>query len=186
MALDPWTVLGLEAGAEAAEIKRAYLLRSKLLHPDRHQTASPEVAAEAERAMRDLNAAWAELGARGAGDVGGGGRGGRDPAPSAAEAIEWFVGTVVETALRSGRALAAWERDALVGPVRQLAKLSPEKQRKLRRRVLAALHADQHAVGSGSGLPRDWRRNWDVLSVSDVDASILVLLDDMMEELELA
>lgn len=194
MALDPWTVLGLENGADAADIKRAYLLRSKLLHPDRHQTASPDVLEEAERAMRHLNAAWAELRGRGA-DAGGASspepgradtsrRRRRDPDPSPTEAFEWFVGAVVDTALRSGKALASWERDALVAPVAKLATLSADRHRKLRRRVLAALHADQDSAGAGSGLPREWRRNWDVLSESDVNAGILVLLDDLMEQLE--
>ena len=189
MPLDPWTVLGLESGADAREVKHAYLLRSKLLHPDRHQAASREVLAEAERAMRDLNAAWAELRDRGGGESsrppreGGTRRAGRDTAPSPTEAFEWFMGTVVGTALRSGKALAAWERDALVAPIGQLARLSQEQQRKLRRRVLTALHADQDAAGGGSALPQEWRRNWDVLSVSDVNAGILVVLDDVMEQL---
>jgi len=58
---DPWAVLGIERTATPEEARRAYLLRSQLLHPDRHQGSSPELLAEAERAMRALNEAWAHV-----------------------------------------------------------------------------------------------------------------------------
>jgi curved DNA-binding protein CbpA len=55
---DPWRVLGVEPSAPLEEARQAYLLRSQLVHPDRHQGAAPRVRAEAERAMRELNDAW--------------------------------------------------------------------------------------------------------------------------------
>ncbi len=64
MASDPWTVLGVAPSATYAEVRRAYLVRSQLLHPDRHQGSGPDVMAEAERAMRELNDAWNTVRAR--------------------------------------------------------------------------------------------------------------------------
>ena len=55
---DPWTVLGVDRSAGYDEARHAYLIRSQLLHPDRHQGASPDVLAEAQRAMRELSDAW--------------------------------------------------------------------------------------------------------------------------------
>jgi hypothetical protein len=55
---DPWVVLGVDPTAGYAEAHRAYLVRCQLFHPDRHQGASAEVLAEADRATRELNGAW--------------------------------------------------------------------------------------------------------------------------------
>ena len=58
---DPWQVLGLPSTATYDEAHRAYTVRAKLLHPDNHQDAKPDVAAEAQRAMGQLNTAWEEI-----------------------------------------------------------------------------------------------------------------------------
>ena len=60
--MDPYAVLGVTRDATDGEIRATYHRRAALLHPDRHQGAPPEVVAEAERAMRALNDAWAVLG----------------------------------------------------------------------------------------------------------------------------
>jgi hypothetical protein len=56
--LDPYAVLGVGRSATAAEIRAAYLRRSKELHPDHFAEASPEQRAAATRAMQDLTAAY--------------------------------------------------------------------------------------------------------------------------------
>jgi len=55
---DPWAVLGVAPGVSLGAAREAYLLRLQLLHPDHHQGMAPAVVAEAERATRELNAAW--------------------------------------------------------------------------------------------------------------------------------
>jgi hypothetical protein len=57
-----YDVLGVPDDATAAQIKRAYRLRVRLLHPDHHAGAAPELREEASRAAQDLNEAWAVLG----------------------------------------------------------------------------------------------------------------------------
>jgi DnaJ-class molecular chaperone len=61
VALTYYDVLGVDRHADAFTLRRAYHLRSQLLHPDRHNGASPEVLEAAGRAMAELNHAWAVL-----------------------------------------------------------------------------------------------------------------------------
>lgn len=58
---DPYQVLGVAPGADAAEIRRAYLALARRFHPDAHADRSPAERAHAERRMRDVNVAWATL-----------------------------------------------------------------------------------------------------------------------------
>lgn len=55
---DPWAVLGVDSSVDYETARSAYLVRSQLLHPDRHQGASAAVLAEANRSQEELNAAW--------------------------------------------------------------------------------------------------------------------------------
>ena len=55
---DPWGVLGVEPTATVEEIRNAYRRRSMLLHPDLHSGRPDAVRREAERAMRQLTAAY--------------------------------------------------------------------------------------------------------------------------------
>lgn len=59
---DHYRVLGVQATASAAEVRKAYLQHARRHHPDRHQASPPAVRAEHDRAMREVNAAWAVLG----------------------------------------------------------------------------------------------------------------------------
>ncbi len=58
---DHYAVLGVASDATAAEVRSAYLAAARTAHPDRH-VGDPAAAAAAEERMRELNAAWAELG----------------------------------------------------------------------------------------------------------------------------
>ncbi|MFZ4431922.1 MAG: DnaJ domain-containing protein [Microthrixaceae bacterium] len=58
---DQYAVLGIPADATAAQVRAAYLAAARTAHPDRH-IGDPLAAAAAEERMRELNAAWAELG----------------------------------------------------------------------------------------------------------------------------
>jgi curved DNA-binding protein CbpA len=62
MARTHYEVLGVARAASAAELRRAYLERARLLHPDRHIDAGPAGRAEAERAMQEVTEAWRILG----------------------------------------------------------------------------------------------------------------------------
>src|SRR4051812_11688217 len=57
-----YDVLGVDPAAQEAQIRRAYLRLAREYHPDRHNADSPAVREQAERRMRDVNAAWAVLG----------------------------------------------------------------------------------------------------------------------------
>ena len=57
-----YDVLGVQPGADASSVRRAYVAKARLYHPDFHADASPEVRAHAEAEMRSVNAAWAVLG----------------------------------------------------------------------------------------------------------------------------
>ena len=54
---DPWAVLGVDPGTPLAQARHAYLVRLRLVHPDHHQGAGPDVLAEADRATRALTEA---------------------------------------------------------------------------------------------------------------------------------
>lgn len=56
--MDPFAVLGVAPSATDAEVREAYLRRSKELHPDRYAEASEGARAQATRAMQELNAAY--------------------------------------------------------------------------------------------------------------------------------
>jgi len=57
-----YDALGVEPDASDSDIRRAYLRLAREYHPDGHSTDRPAVREQAERRMRDVNAAWAELG----------------------------------------------------------------------------------------------------------------------------
>lgn len=61
---DPYTVLGVDPGADLTEIRRTYLARLRASHPD----LRPGDAAAEER-TRDLNRAWEQVRARRAATV---------------------------------------------------------------------------------------------------------------------
>jgi hypothetical protein len=63
--VDPYVVLGVAHSATAAEIREAYLRRSKELHPDRLIHASEHERALATRAMQDVTVAYGLLRDRG-------------------------------------------------------------------------------------------------------------------------
>jgi hypothetical protein len=62
MARTHYEVLGVTRAASAGELRKAYLERARLLHPDRHIDAGPRARDEAERAMQELTEAWRVLG----------------------------------------------------------------------------------------------------------------------------
>lgn len=57
-----YDVLGVTPGADASSIRRAYVAKARMYHPDFHADATPEVKAHAEAEMRSINEAWAVLG----------------------------------------------------------------------------------------------------------------------------
>lgn len=59
---DYYAVLGVAPGASHEAIHQAYRRLAKLWHPDRYTFAPPELQARAERRMRAISRAWAELG----------------------------------------------------------------------------------------------------------------------------
>lgn len=59
---DPWEILGLEAGADRAEVKRAFRRLSRLSHPDLAcANGEPAEAGEAAAAFRELKEAYEAL-----------------------------------------------------------------------------------------------------------------------------
>lgn len=56
-----WVVLGVEPGASAAELRSAYLARSREYHPDRVDGLGPKLRQVAEEEMKSINAAYEEL-----------------------------------------------------------------------------------------------------------------------------
>ncbi|MEO1063577.1 MAG: J domain-containing protein [Actinomycetota bacterium] len=59
---DHYEVLDVARGADAAEIRAAYLQRARALHPDRWSDRPESERKRAERAMQDVNEAWRVLG----------------------------------------------------------------------------------------------------------------------------
>ncbi len=57
-----YDVLGVQPGADASSIRRAYVAKARVYHPDFHAEATAEVKAHAEAEMRLINEAWAILG----------------------------------------------------------------------------------------------------------------------------
>ncbi len=57
-----YEVLGVNPQADATTVRRAYVAKARVYHPDFHVAASAEVRAHAEEQMRIINAAWAVLG----------------------------------------------------------------------------------------------------------------------------
>lgn len=57
-----YEVLGVEEGAPAAEVRRAYVRLARRHHPDFFVDADESSRVEAERRMRAINEAWAVLG----------------------------------------------------------------------------------------------------------------------------
>lgn len=60
-AVDPHSLLGISPGSSKEQIEEAYRRLVQIYHPDRYATSPVEVRLEAERRMRDVNAARDEL-----------------------------------------------------------------------------------------------------------------------------
>lgn len=60
--MNPYEVLGVDPGASADEVRRAYLRLARRYHPDYFTAAEPGERARAERRMQEVNEAWAVLG----------------------------------------------------------------------------------------------------------------------------
>jgi hypothetical protein len=123
---DPWVVLGVPPGASLDAARDAYLVRLQLLHPDHHQGMGPAVVAEADRATRELNAAWGTVQR-----LLSAGQPSPDPAPSRppgaapgppgppatpAGCLQWAIDRLVAAALREGQPLTAAEVELLRRP----------------------------------------------------------------------
>jgi curved DNA-binding protein CbpA len=57
-----YEVLGVDAGASTAEIRRAFVRLARMHHPDRNASADAEARRAAERRMQLINEAWSVLG----------------------------------------------------------------------------------------------------------------------------
>ncbi len=86
--MDHYESLGVRSDASAEQIKRAYVDLARRHHPDFHTTDDPATRRDAERRMREVNAAWQVLGVETArqaydrtraGGSGAGGSGGSGP-----------------------------------------------------------------------------------------------------------
>ena len=56
-----YETLGVSPTADVAAIRRAYIAKARVHHPDRHAASTPATQAASARAMRQVNAAWAVL-----------------------------------------------------------------------------------------------------------------------------
>jgi len=56
-----YDVLGVDPAISPEDLRRAYVRRARALHPDRHVASDPARAAQAARAMQDVNEAWRVL-----------------------------------------------------------------------------------------------------------------------------
>ena len=120
---DPGALLGVPPGTGYDEARRAYLLRLQVVHPDRHQGASPAVLAEAERATRELTEAWEAVQAAltTAAPSPAGGRAAAAPpaAPTAptGEPLRWMIDHLIAAAAAEGAPLRSHEVDLMVRPL---------------------------------------------------------------------
>jgi len=185
VASDPWSVLGVDSSASYADARRAYLIRSQILHPDRHQDAGPGVLAEAERAMRELNDAWntvrSALGGEGrVGPASGASQRGRAPEAPEAElspeqCLDWVLRRLLDTARAQGDPLLPAEVDRLRLPVaaapggRRMEQWLAERRRTLR----AAITADSRRPEGAA----QWNAAIRVLAESGPRVVFLLLLD---------
>ena len=87
-----YDVLGVAPGAGPDEVRRAYLERARLLHPDRLQGLPPDQSARMARAMQDVNEAWRVL---------------RSPASRAAY-DDRLAGRAAPTPRANGSSAASW------------------------------------------------------------------------------
>lgn len=55
--VDPYEVLGVERGADAATVTKAYRSLARQFHPDRYATSQPQVAELAAKRMAEINIA---------------------------------------------------------------------------------------------------------------------------------
>ena len=121
---DPWALLGVPPGTGYDEARRAYLLRLQVVHPDRHQGASPAVLAEAERATRELTEAWEAVQAAlttAAPSPAGGRAAAASPAAAPAaptgEPLRWMIDHLIAAAAAEGAPLRSHEVDLMVRPL---------------------------------------------------------------------
>jgi curved DNA-binding protein CbpA len=175
MAGDPWAILGIDRSASPTEARRAYLLRSQLLHPDRHQGAPPEILAEADRSMRELTEAWDAV-RRGFGEnvappaePASGGAPEEGLPEEAGACIDWVLTRLSEAARDQGRPMAADELARLRRPVADVT---------LNRRFRHWLDDRRTTLrrATAGGNPADWARAWRVLADADVRVVLLLLL----------
>jgi hypothetical protein len=171
---DAWRVLGLEPTASLDEARRAYRRRARALHPDRHQGSAPEVLAEAERAMRELTAAWTTI---------------RhapvdapppaSPPPTVDACLDWFVGALVEAGPAADDPVSEEDVRLALEPAAVAAgraDFEPWCRRRVRT-LAVALAADRVRPDE---VPSEWRRCYDRLREADVDVVLLLLLDELL------
>jgi hypothetical protein len=172
---DPWGVLGLEPTASLEDARRAFRLRAQVLHPDRHQGSSPAALAEAERAMRELTAAWTAI-QRAMSST---------EAPAATltveECLDWFVGALVEAGPAADDPVSEEDVRIALEPVAVAARRADfDAWCRRRVRTLAiALAADRVRPDE---VPPEWQRCYDHLRNADLDLVLLLLLDHLLGE----
>jgi hypothetical protein len=167
---DPWSLLGVEPGAGLDAAHRAYLVRLQLLHPDRHQGASPQVLAEAERSTRELTAAWEAVQDLLASPLPGAVHTGDRP-PVGRDACErWVLDRLIAAGSAQGDPLRASEVDLLLRPVPD-APAGRRFERWLRRRR-ATLAQAVEADGADA-----WERALRTLQDGGTAAVVLLLFE---------
>jgi hypothetical protein len=185
---DPWAVLGVGRSASYDEAHRAYTVRSQLLHPDRHHGAGPDVLAEAERSMRELNEAWSVVSARlSPGAPAAPTSSLRPPSPSrppspptsspvptnARDCAEWVLARLVDAGRHQGDPLTVRELAELRLPLGMVRSgRAFERWLTRRRATLAVAVKEDAARGHGD----DWGRALRVLGDEGVDSVLLLLL----------